>query len=81
MGLYLGGPFHFERGLHVTITTVSVYGIYRYLTCLFSERSFLQKKIGDRDFNVHKIKDLLYYTVQYFSSVFTICNSHENSDR
>ena len=43
LGLNFGGPFHFETGLHVTTTTVSVYGIYRYFTCLLSDSNFLQK--------------------------------------
>jgi hypothetical protein len=45
LGLYLGGPFHFETGLHVTTTTASVYGICRYFTCLFSDSNFLKKEI------------------------------------
>jgi hypothetical protein len=44
LGLNFGGPFHFETGLHVTTTTVSAYGIYRYFTCLLSDSDFLQKE-------------------------------------
>ena len=43
-GLSLGAPLHFDTGLHVTTTTVSVYGIYRYLTCLFVESNFLNSQ-------------------------------------
>lgn len=44
LGVNFGGPLHFETGLHVTTTTVSVYGICRYFTCLLSDSNFLQKE-------------------------------------
>ena len=44
LGVNFGGPLHFETGLHVTTTTVSVYGICRYFTCLFSDSNFLKKE-------------------------------------
>lgn len=49
LGLNFGGPLHFETGLHLTTTTESVYGIQRYLTCLFSESNFLQRLQRERD--------------------------------